>query len=144
MNAGIMNGNFRNGHYLELANQIKADALNPDIVHPREVKLAQLRELMGTEKYAAWYERNRGLNVAKWEAAIDAELEALKPAPLMVEVMQAQLDKIMSDLGEPMSRETAAELMTQAVDLQAAIEREHGAIDSRYDAIICAKHGASL
>lgn len=67
-----------------------------------------------------------------------------KPEPLLVEVMRAQLDKIMADLDEPLPLITARELMLQAIDLQAAIERENGAFDNRYDAIICAKHGVAL
>lgn len=43
--------------------------------HPRDLKLAQLRALMGDKAYQEWYERNQYTRpISKWEALIDSTI----------------------------------------------------------------------
>lgn len=56
-------------------------------------------------------------------------VEVVTPEPLLVEVMQARFDALEKALDEPMSQERANEIMNELVDLQAAIEKENGAMD---------------
>lgn len=90
----------------------------------RELTDAEMLEL--TELTAALYEKYR-------------------PAPLLpVEVMQARFTELESMLATSDDAGVFEKICAELTELQAAIEKENGAFDDRYDAIICAKHGVSL
>ena len=64
---------------------------------------------------------------------LDAEIErsshAARATPSHVQEMQARLDMLEAALDEPIGMERAREVMAEMIDLQAAIEKENGAID---------------
>ncbi len=65
------------------------------------------------------------------ELQLAALQEMLWPTPalLPVEVMRAQIERVLRDLDEPHAPEVNAELYAQAVELQAAIDREDDGLD---------------
>lgn len=71
--------------------------------------------------------------------------EKYRPAPLLaVEVMQARFAELEVQLATADNAEVFESICAELTELQAAIEKENGAMDDRYDVIICAKHGAAL
>lgn len=99
---------------------------DPAYVHPRQVKLDIIRDAMGAEKYAAWYERNSHLNVAKWEALIEMELALLVPADNAV--VHARLEALEADI-EAAGAEVSGAMLEEWAELRGVLNGDGDAQD---------------